>query len=77
MSRRRIVVKACDLLPGDRIHTNRNQWRVLDPPVRLVMTHDVTVRFGIRHDDKGVTLRVNAGERFSVAREVPEPRTAA
>lgn len=77
-----VIVAACDLQPGDMLRQARpttmgvatyheaTQWQVLDVPIRLAMTQDVAVRFGIRKNDPGLTLRLPAYEQVAVYRDV-------
>ena len=84
VSRRECVtVRAADLQPGDRIRLVRpdlapyheaDQWRVLDPPVKIVLTGDVAVHLGVRDRDAdlggGVNVRMPAAEEVTVFRDV-------
>jgi hypothetical protein len=78
-----LTVRASDLRPGDRIRMLRppsdldlyhdpDQWRVLDPPVRIVLTGDVAVHLGVRDRDRdhGVNIRMPASEAVNVTRDV-------
>lgn len=74
-------VKAKDLRPGDRIRLTHppteagvytNQWLVLDPPVKIILTGDVAVHLGVRERDRGhgVNIRLGAEELVIVLRDV-------
>jgi len=47
-------------------------WRVLDPPVKIVLTGDVAIHLGVRERDRehGVNIRMPAAEEVSVLRDV-------